>query len=678
MTIADYQRLKWKLTSIRPNSKSPVGDDWNLIENALPDGAQLAPGYGVGLMHAYSGTCAIDIDDWDTAVFNLGLRGIDLVSLYQDPTTVKIHSGSPGHAKMLFRLPLPLPSVKLTANKKNFIDFRCGTVDGKTVQDVLPPHRHPDTGYDYSWEGDPAAITPLPDELQRLWAEELATRRTATPNRLNGQKRPLEPLSDDDMASVRGALGHIPPDIDRDEWVSMAMGLHATGREDAYETFDTWSRGGVKYMGEKDTAAVWRSIKERGDGVGVGSVFHLARRHGWKPTAVDIKAMFGSSQVKFDHDLGNAILNPNEKIDTVPEIPIEAEHWPPIWYQRAQEVAQSVGCDPMIPLMAGLSAISAAIDSRRKLFIREDFVVPPVIWTAVIGRPSSKKSPGSKAMFSELRRIEAEHASTYEAEMNQHKVKEEQHKVKFKQYVADTTGIDPTGNTVVPPAPLLESAPKLLRIIGGDMTPQAVVKRCADNPRGIMINQDELSGLFSYLADPRNTTYRETYIHGFETGPRNVDRASVDSYHAENVAISMFGNIQPAVLEKYAETLSTDGMLQRWIMGYLHDRHIGPGNPIPDALSCRRQWDDLIRSLWNVGPWQMTLSPQALAIFREYEIEHYRKRKEGRGMYRIINQDDMLRSSAGKIVGQIARLALIFECVTPGGGGFDDPGCPLW
>ena len=79
-----------------------------------------------------------------------------------------------------------------------------------------------------------------------------------------------------DTAKAIDALHAIPPDIDRDSWVKVAMGAHAAGVD--FDTFDTWSAGAGNY----DAAAardVWRSIKP-GKGVGAGTLFRMAAENG--------------------------------------------------------------------------------------------------------------------------------------------------------------------------------------------------------------------------------------------------------------------------------------------------------------------------------------------------------------------------------------------------------------
>lgn len=84
-----------------------------------------------------------------------------------------------------------------------------------------------------------------------------------------------------DNHRIENALAYIAPDVDRDTWARLAMALKSELAEDGYEVFDTWSQGGASYNAT-DTRDTWKSIKA-GGGVGIGTLFHIAGEHGWKP-----------------------------------------------------------------------------------------------------------------------------------------------------------------------------------------------------------------------------------------------------------------------------------------------------------------------------------------------------------------------------------------------------------
>ncbi|MEM7667225.1 MAG: AAA family ATPase [Pseudomonadota bacterium] len=87
---------------------------------------------------------------------------------------------------------------------------------------------------------------------------------------------------------IRAALATIPAeDFDKDYpgWVQVGMALHHESRAsaDGFAVFDEWSKGGTKY----DARAVrdkWDSFCRKPGGVGIGSLFDLAKGYGWEPS----------------------------------------------------------------------------------------------------------------------------------------------------------------------------------------------------------------------------------------------------------------------------------------------------------------------------------------------------------------------------------------------------------
>lgn len=115
---------------------------------------------GVGILHTYAGTCAIDVDD--VSVF-LDMAGDTLTNLFKGQ--MQITSPKVNSAKILCTLTTEqqnyLHTRKLLSDKGVVVEFRM------TGQDVLPGSDYP-TGGSYGSEG---AIMPqpLPDRIYQLW-----------------------------------------------------------------------------------------------------------------------------------------------------------------------------------------------------------------------------------------------------------------------------------------------------------------------------------------------------------------------------------------------------------------------------------------------------------------------------------------------------------------------------
>jgi len=104
-SIDAYIRHGWSLVPIPSGTKGPRTPGWNVKANALKSQSDLPPGFGIGLAHAYSGTMALDIDEWDATAVALKVHGIDLQLLYDANDAVIVDSGRAGHGKLLYQMP---------------------------------------------------------------------------------------------------------------------------------------------------------------------------------------------------------------------------------------------------------------------------------------------------------------------------------------------------------------------------------------------------------------------------------------------------------------------------------------------------------------------------------------------------------------------------------------------
>ncbi len=90
---------------------------------------------------------------------------------------MRIESGKPGRSKLLYRMRKPLRTIQ---PKGVGIEFRCATIDGLSMQDVLPPTLHPETRKPYRWVfgepllGDWRKLPPVPAGILNVWRKQIA------------------------------------------------------------------------------------------------------------------------------------------------------------------------------------------------------------------------------------------------------------------------------------------------------------------------------------------------------------------------------------------------------------------------------------------------------------------------------------------------------------------------
>jgi hypothetical protein len=284
--VAEYIEHGWKLCRIQPGQKSPRDKEWNAPGHEIRVPEAFKIGWGVGLLHLYSGTCCIDIDHYGEAYKFLESRGIDLDAIYNDDFSVRIVSGRPNRGKLLYRLTEPLIHVTCapydTGEKTDegkaiigkALELRCASARGTSTQDVLPPSVNPKSGQAYRWDGgilgDWRTLPELPASLQALW-EELSRPASRDPGNqiaVGGQPAQAgDPKIEAWLAEQR--------DYSYDGWLDVGMRLHAAfqGDQAGLALWDRWAMkdptsyhkpDGANRTGLAVLHAKWHSFKLSG------------------------------------------------------------------------------------------------------------------------------------------------------------------------------------------------------------------------------------------------------------------------------------------------------------------------------------------------------------------------------------------------------------------------------
>ena len=656
-SVDAYIRHGWSLVPIPANTKGPRTPGWNLKHNALKSQGDLPLGYGIGLAHAYSGTMALDIDNWTVTTSLLAEHGVDLQALYDAPDAVVINSGKPGHGKLLYTMPFgaALPSKKIMHGGITAYELRCATVSGVTVQDVLPPSIHPETRQPYQWAGRGhwTRIPVIPQALLDLWNGMLSQDKERT--------IATDGTVDASWEEIRQALDAVPAECTRDEWISIGMALHWAGTQtdqlsQALHLWNEWSQQSVdKYPGEREIVNQWVSFRnDKATAIKLGSLFHIAKQHGWQRPLPDASELFSKIDIP--------VMEPLSVMDGLRPKPPEMDLslWPNVLRQRSTEISESVGCDPLVPLFAGLAAVCGVIDARMRLELMPGFKVPPVLWLMTLGDPADKKSPGSRPMLAPLKNIEAEDRPRFGKELLDWEGKEAQHasaKKSFLEWSSSTEAM--LGGDQAPLVPDLPPQPVPLKITVSDITSQKLVRQAADRPRGLLCYLDEMNSWVRKLTDKSSGEDRSAWVVSYESEHYEMDRVGAGSIYAENLAVSIYGNIQPQVFKQNLAALSADGLLQRFVPAILRGSKTKLGQPIPDYMSSAGTWENTLRLTYALPVQTYQLSTEAYTAFRDFQ-QWYESAKQDE---RVLDSGTEYMTAFGKLEGLAGRLILMFHVI---------------
>ena len=653
--IDAYIRHGWQLVPIPSGSKGPSHPEWNRPDRMFRLDMTLPSGYGIGLAHAYSGTMALDVDDWDKAAGYLALRGIDLAALQGAPDAVTIDSGRVGHGKLLYAMPFPMTSKKVTERGVTLLEFRCGTAGGLTVQDVLPPSIHPGTDRPYQWggRGHWTRLPLIPDALAVLWASLVTAEPAASPQ---VHRDPNESLD-----TLRNALSYVDPGCSREEWITAGMALHWSGSisgqqadlDAALAIWDDWSKGSAeKYPGSAALLVQWRSFRtDKTNSVRVGSLLRLATKGGWRPV-VDASAMFTA-----------ATPMPPRYVDDLLRVPgpdMDMTLWPDVLATRALEVADHVGCDPLVPLWAGLGALCAVADARMRLELVPGFRVPPVLWLMTVGAPADKKTPGARPMLAPLAAIERDALPAFKEALLAWEAKEAAHIAAKKAYLQAASSPEFLLNGDLPGVPDLPPQPQPLRLTVSDITSQKMVRHAAERPMGFLCHLDEMNAWVRKLTDKTSGEDRSAWVRAYEADAYEMDRVGAGTIRAENLAVSIFGNIQPRVLSESVHALSGDGLIQRFLPALLRPEFTRRGDPTMERTPAALAWEQCLRVVHAMPAITYRLDAAAYECFRAYQSEYEAAKRDER----LATSHGPYIEAYGKLEGQTGRLILVHHLLS--------------
>jgi hypothetical protein len=233
---------------------------------------------------------------------------------------------------------------------------------------------------------------------------------------------------------------------------------------------------------------------------------------------------------------------------------------------------------------AGAVVVAGSLVGRRVGIYpkrQDDWLVVPNLWGAVVGRPSLLKSPALAEVMKPLARLIAEAYEKYQkamlayetdvmvAEATKAALKDELKKAAREAASGgDRSKLDEIArrsqDTEVPEEPVLR------RYKTEDATVEKISEILLENPRGILVHRDELSGWLRNLDKQGREGDRSFYLEAWNgTGSFDVDRIGRGSLHVPALCLSILGSIQPGPLSTYIYQATQgekgdDGLLQRF------------------------------------------------------------------------------------------------------------------
>jgi len=243
----------------------------------------------------------------------------------------------------------------------------------------------------------------------------------------------------------------------------------------------------------------------------------------------------------------NLIPRHTTGLPKAPKFPLDLIPKP--FNEYIQKVADSLDCPVDYPAMAMLVAWSGVVGLKQELIVKPKYIETACIWAAIVGSPSTKKTPSMKLCTDFLNDIEAKEWDRFQREMANYEDLEKLNQAKG------------------------EKKPVLKTLIVGDATREKASELMRDNPDGLICIYDELSFWINALDayKTRGGTDSKFWLSVWSSALLKVQRKMGSSYTLKRPFFSLLGNLLPEYLKKLYDSSSGfigDGMCARFLFVY--------------------------------------------------------------------------------------------------------------
>jgi hypothetical protein len=241
--------------------------------------------------------------------------------------------------------------------------------------------------------------------------------------------------------------------------------------------------------------------------------------------------------------------------------------------------ADRMPCSPDYIAAALIVALGSVIGARVALKPkrRDDWIVTPNVFGGVVGDPSTKKTPAVQTAMRFLDRLEAKQADllkekmkVFEGEKLAHAAHQAAIAAAMKKAAGSKDDAPAMAAAVADLAKLqVPEEPTVRRFRTSDSTVPKLGDMLTTNPAGMLVFRDELVGLLASWDREGNEGDRTFYLEGWNgTSSYSIDRIGRGSLLIPNLCLSVFGGVQPDLLEKYlggiVNSMDNDGRIQRF------------------------------------------------------------------------------------------------------------------
>lgn len=258
-----------------------------------------------------------------------------------------------------------------------------------------------------------------------------------------------------------------------------------------------------------------------------------------------------------------------DELPPVPEFPIEL--LPESLRPLVADTSERTQTPPDYAAAAAIVALAGCVN-RRALIVpkREDtsWSVVPNLWGAIVAPPGMMKSPILRSMTLPLVRLEEALRVDFDGAKANFDLEKEQSELRWQAWREDYKRAIKKGDTTPTQPERTLDEPTRQRLVLTDATFEKLHEILAQNPAGVLIVRDELTGWLAELEREGRQGERAFFLQAWNGDASfTIDRIGRGSIHVPAVCVSLIGNIQPARLRVFLSQVDygpgDDGLFQR-------------------------------------------------------------------------------------------------------------------
>lgn len=246
---------------------------------------------------------------------------------------------------------------------------------------------------------------------------------------------------------------------------------------------------------------------------------------------------------------------------------------PEVWREWLSDVAERLQCPLDYAAVSALVGAASIVGNRIRIKPKqfESWLVVPNLWGAIVGIPGVMKTPAVNEGLVFFREIAEKERVNFEESLRSAEFEKEFNEAKKKDIVKKM------GKATIVQKQDLRSEydalqiddPKEKRLWTTDVTVEKLGELLNENPEGLLILRDELTGWFRMLDRAGHEQDRAFYLEAWNgEGSFTFDRIGRGKTHVKNLTVSILGTIQPSMIEPYLrgalEGYGDDGLIQRF------------------------------------------------------------------------------------------------------------------